>query len=173
MDAVEASVRATVESAELMAGENVGNVSVSLAGIEPKSELISFDVSVAGNQIHDSDLKRALDPAWIYSQQSLDREVVHTLPVSYSIDGKKGIKDPRGMHGDKLGVNMHVITTPSSSVRNLETCINRCHLEISELVITPYASSLACLVKDEMELGSLCIDMGGVAPRYQSSLITK
>ena len=51
--------------------------------------------------------------------------------MSYSIDGKKGIKDPRGMHGDKLGVNMHVITTPSSSVRNLETCINRCHLEIS------------------------------------------
>ena len=161
MDSVEASIRATVESAELMAGENVSHVSVSLAGIEPKSELISFDVSIAGNQISDSDLKRALDPAWIYSQQSLDREVVHTLPVSYSIDGKKGIKDPRGMHGDKLGVNMHVITTPSSSVRNLETCINRCHLEISELVITPYASSLACLVKDEMELGSLCIDMGG------------
>ena len=78
MDAVEASVRATVESAELMAGENVSHVSVSLAGIEPKSELISFDVSVAGNQINDSDLKRALDPAWIYSQQSLDREVVHT-----------------------------------------------------------------------------------------------
>ena len=161
MDAVEASVRATVESAELMAGENVSHVSVSLAGIEPQSELISFDVSVAGNQINDSDLKRALDPAWIYSQQSLDREVVHTLPVSYSIDGKRGIKDPRGMHGDKLGVNMHVITTPSSSVRNLETCVNRCHLEIGELVITPYASSLACLVKDEMELGSLCIDMGG------------
>ena len=59
MDSVEASIRATVESAELMAGENVSHVSVSLAGIEPKSELISFDVSIAGNQISDSD-QRAL-----------------------------------------------------------------------------------------------------------------
>src|SRR5690606_16206345 len=72
-----------------------------------------------------------------------------------------GIRDPRGMYGERLGVNMHIVTAASGPVRNLATCVQRCHLDIGAFVVSPYASGLAALVPDEMELGVTLIDMGG------------
>ena len=161
MDAVEHSIRTAVESAEQLAGENVSNVTVCVSGGVPDSKLISFDISISGHEIGDADLKRALDPTWLHAQQSADRQVIHTLPVGYSIDGNRGVRDPRGMFGEKLGVNMHIMTAAAGAMRNLESCIHRCHLEIESFVIAPYAAGLSCLVPDEKNLGAICIDMGG------------
>jgi len=161
MAAVEDSIRTTVETAEQMAGENVHEVVLCVSGCVPDSKLISFDVTISGHEISDVDLKRALDPTWLYSQQAEDRQIIHTVPVAYSIDGNPGVKDPRRMYGEKLGVNMHVITASAGALRNMTACINRCHLDIESRVVAPYAAGLASLVEDEKELGVICIDMGG------------
>ena len=161
MVAVEDSIRATVEAAEHMAGENVRDVVLCLSGSVPESKLISFDVAISGHEITNTDLKRALDPTWLYSQQDDNRHIIHTLPVTYSIDGNPGVKDPRGMFGDKLGVNMHVITASAGALRNITACVNRCHLDVNRQVVGSYAAGLSCLVEDERELGAICIDMGG------------
>jgi cell division protein FtsA len=161
MVAVEDSIRATVEAAEHMAGENVRDVVLGLSGSVPESKLISFDVAISGHEITNTDLKRALDPTWLYSQQDNNRHIIHTLPVTYSIDENPGVKDPRGMFGDKLGVNMHVITASAGALRNITACVNRCHLDVNRQVVGSYAAGLSCLVEDERELGAICIDMGG------------
>ena len=161
MGALELGVSATVETAEQMARENVREVVLSTSGGSPESKLISFDVAIAGHEIGDGDLRRALDPTWLYARQSEDRRIVHTLPVGFSINGNRGVRDPRRMYGEKLGVDMHVVTLASSAVRNLESCAARCQLEIESHVVAPYASGLACLVDDEKNLGGICIDMGG------------
>jgi cell division protein FtsA len=161
MAAVEDSIRTTVEAAEHMAGENVRDVVLCVSGSVPESKLISFDVAISGHEISDVDLKRALDPTWLYSQQDDDRQIIHTLPIAYSIDGNPGVKDPRGMYGEKLGVNMHVITASAGALRNITACVNRCHLDVESQVVGPYAAGLSCLVEDEKELGVICIDMGG------------
>ena len=158
---VEDSIRTTVEAAEHMAGENVRDVVLCISGSIPESKLISFDVTVAGHEINNLDLKRALDPTWLYSQQGDNRQIIHTLPVAYSIDGNHGIKDPRGMFGAKLGVNMHIITASAGALRNITACVNRCHLDVYSQVVGSYATGLSCLVDDERELGVICIDMGG------------
>ncbi len=161
MSAVEDSIRTTVEAAEHMAGENVRDVVLGISGSVPESKLISFDVAISGQEISNSDLKRALDPAWLHSQQDDHRDIIHTLPVAYSIDNNPGIKDPRGMFGEKLGVNMHVITASAGAIRNIAACVNRCHLDVELQVVGSYAAGLSCLVEDEKELGVICIDMGG------------
>ena len=71
------------------------------------------------------------------------------------------MRDPRGMVGDTLGVDMHVLTGDAAPLRNLELCVNRSHLSVERMVATPYASGLAALVDDELEMGAACIDMGG------------
>ncbi len=71
------------------------------------------------------------------------------------------MRDPSGMVGDTLGVDMHVLTGDAAPLRNLELCINRSHLSVERMVATPYASALAALVDDEAEMGAACIDMGG------------
>ena len=90
-----------------------------------------------------------------------DRQIVHSIPVSFSIDGSRGIRDPRGMFGEKLGVNMHVVSSGSAALRNLANCVGRCHLELDGFVSSPFAAGLACLVEDEINLGVTVIDMGG------------
>ncbi len=161
MGAVENAVSATVEAAEQLARENVREVVLCMSGGSPESKLISFDVAIAGHEIGDGDLRRALDPTWLYARQGDDRRIIHTLPVGFSINGNRGVRDPRRMYGEKLGVDMHVITQASSAVRNLESCAARCQLEIEAHVVAPYAAGLAVLVEDEKDLGGICIDMGG------------
>ncbi len=65
------------------------------------------------------------------------------------------------MYGDVLGVDMHVVTAERTALKNLELCVNRAHLSVEGIVATPYASGLAALVDDEVELGCAAIDMGG------------
>jgi cell division protein FtsA len=65
------------------------------------------------------------------------------------------------MIGNKLAVDMHVVTTDGPPVRNLELCVNKCHLEVQTMVATPYAAGLSTLTDDEAELGVACVDMGG------------
>src|SRR3546814_8500189 len=70
---------------------------------------------------------------------------------------------------------MHIITASAGAVLNVSTCIQRCHLEPAAFVVSPYASGLASLVDDELELGATVIDMGGgattIAVFYEHNVI--
>jgi cell division protein FtsA len=161
MDAAEASIRATVEAAEEMAGENIKSVVVNVSCGEPQSRLVSYEVSIAGHEIGDADLRRILDPSAARIEQEPGRDYVHAIPVGYRVDGNRGIRDPRGMFGQTLGVNMHLVSAATTALRNLRTCIARCHLGIEGQVMAPYAAALSSLVEDEMQLGAILLDMGG------------
>jgi len=161
MDAAAECIRSTVEAAEQMAGENIRQVVVNLSSGEPRSRLIAYEVSIAGHEIGDADLRHVLNPNVLNQGRPVDHDTVHILPVGYSIDGNRGVRDPRGMFGDRLGANVHVISASSGALRNLSTCIAHCHLEIESRVISPFASALSCLVDDEQKLGVTLIDMGG------------
>jgi cell division protein FtsA len=160
MEAAETSIGAAVHAAEQMAGETIRDVVVNVSGGYPVSHTFNAEVSVPGQEVTDSDLRRALAHARAM-QIGPDSTLIHALPVGFSLDGNRGIRDPKGMYGDRLAVHVHVITAAAGAVRNLQTCVARCHLDIESMVVSPYASALATLVEDEMELGVACIDMGG------------
>ncbi|PWC54348.1 cell division protein FtsA [Azospirillum sp. TSO22-1] len=160
MEAAETSIGAAVHAAEQMAGETIRDVVVNVSGGYPVSHTFNAEVSVPGQEVTDSDVRRAMAHARGL-QVGAESTLIHALPVGFSLDGNRGIRDPRGMYGDRLAVHVHVITAAAGAVRNLQTCVNRCHLDIESMVVSPYASALATLVEDEMELGVACIDMGG------------
>ncbi|MQP67118.1 cell division protein FtsA [Niveispirillum sp. SYP-B3756] len=160
MEAAETAIGTTVHAAETMAGEQIRQVLVSLSGGQPESQTLTVETPVIGPEIGDADVRRALAQARRLDV-STDAELIHSIPVGYAIDGSKGIRDPRGMVGERLGVRMNVVTAAASPVRNLTTCVGRCHLGVEGFVMSPYASGLSCLVEDEMDLGVTLIDMGG------------
>lgn len=160
MELAERSIRAAVEAAERMAGVTARQVAVNLSAGALMSENLSVDVAINGYEISDGDLTHVLEEGRAEFCQS-DRQLIHGVPVGYSIDGNRGIRDPRGMFGESLGVDMLMVTAAPGPIRNLTTCVERCHLDVSHLVVSPYASGLACLVEDELDLGVTCIDMGG------------
>jgi len=161
MEETENAIRTAVDAAEKMAGgAPIEDVTVNLSAGEPKSTQLCVEVSVAGHEISDNDIERVLDLGRHYIEDQ-ERFVIHSRPTSFTIDGVAGVRDPKGMFGEKLGVEMHVTSASVSPLRNLQTCINRCHLNMVGIVFSPYASGLSTLVADELELGSICIDMGG------------
>jgi cell division protein FtsA len=160
MDLAEGSIRGAVHAAEQMAGETIREAFVNLTCGAPSSQSVAIEVSIAGHEVGDNDLRRVLGQGSLYHEAS-DREIIHSIPVNYTIDGSRGIRDPRGMYGERLGVNMHVVSASAGPVRNLKTCVARGHLELQALVVSPYAAALSTLVEDEMDLGVTCIDMGG------------
>lgn len=160
LEELEHSIRAAVDAAEDMAGERVRAVVVNLSGGAPGSTNVKVEVSMNGHAVNEADIRRMLDHGRAH-HESADRDLIHAIPVDYTIDGNEGIRDPRGMYGERLGVAIHVISAAIGPVRNLMTVVHRCHLDIEARVVSPFASGLACLVDDEKELGVTCIDMGG------------
>jgi cell division protein FtsA len=164
LDLAEAAIRQTVHAAENMAadvmkGYPLREVVVNLSGIHAVSHGHTTDVQVAGHEITENDVRRALARA--QAEVAGDGyEIIHTIAVNTRIDGHDGIRDPRGMFGHTMGVDIHMVAGDKSALRNISTCIERSHLDISAFCVSSYAAGLASLVEDEMDLGCTVIDMG-------------
>jgi cell division protein FtsA len=179
LEQAEATIRTAVHAAEQMAGETIDRVIVNLSGGYPVSSSIGVEVSIDGHEVGETDLQRIFDQSRhtevLKSQSDSGRQMIHSIPTGYSIDGNRGIRNPLGMYGENLGVSLHIVTAASGAVRNLASCVQRCHLEPVRFVVSPYASGLSCLVEDEMELGVTVIDMGGgtttIAVFYEGNAI--
>ena len=161
MEAAEKSIRSAVHVAEEMADDTIDRVIVSLSGGHPQATLHNTETNVHTAQISDPDVLRLFTQARSQGQLPKDHVLLHTLPTEFSINGENGVHDPRGMAGDRLGVRMNLVSANSSAVQNLKTCLERCHLEVEEEVVSAYASGLGCLVDDEVNLGVTVVDMGG------------
>lgn len=155
----ESSILSAIEAAEQMAEENIEKIIVNISGKIFSHHLVIHS-SLASMPLTDRDLARIIAEGQEHYHQP-DVEVIHTVPLDYSIDGTEGIKDPIGMVGKKLTGKLNLVTTPSTSVVNLVNCMARCQLTVADFTVSPYMAGLACLTPDEMELGSTIIDMGG------------
>ena len=90
-----------------------------------------------------------------------EKEIIHQIPISYSLDGQTDIGDePTGLSGKTLGVTLHLITVPLVQIRNLSMALERCHVWMAGKVATPYASALSVLTQSEKEGGTTLIDIG-------------
>ena len=160
LDKAEQAIRSVVGMAERAAGLTVQSVAVNVTAGRLGSQTFSAAVSLGGQEVEKSDLARVLRAVNDRSVRP-ERSIIHALPIGFSLDGQRGIRDPKGMVGEKLSVDVAVISAETLAMRNLELVLHRCHLEIEALVATPYASGLATLVDDEAKLGVACIDFGG------------
>jgi cell division protein FtsA len=171
VDATEDAIRKAVYMAEQIAQETISSVTVNLSAGAPQSEILGVDVDIGGQQIDESDLHRIFQQTHTLRETANDpsngsgsvseRELIHSIPIGFSIDGQQGIADPRGMFGQKLSVNMHLVSASSNAVRTIRAAVDRCHLEIDGFVLSPYAAGLSTLVEDESDLGVTVVDMGG------------
>ncbi len=162
MDAAEQAIRAAVHEAETAAGETIRSVIVNLSGGRLHSERFDETVELGGRQVGDA----AVDQATALARRRAPPEgyeVVHLAPVDYAIDGTIGIREPRGLFGERLVAGFHAVVAGRGRLRTLRACAGRCHLDVEAVVLSACASGHAVLVEDEMSMGAVCIDMGAGA----------
>jgi cell division protein FtsA len=88
-------------------------------------------------------------------------EIIHVIPQEYIVDGEQGLKDPIGMSGVRMEANFHIISGQLTAARNINKCVHRAGLEVTELILEPLASADAVLSAEEKEAGVVLVDIGG------------
>src|ERR1700752_2664333 len=114
----EQAVRQAVSLAERMAKVRVESVLLSVAGGRLQGQLIEAAADIRGNTVTPADISRVTSTG-MHHATGVGRTVMHPLPVGYSLDGVKGIRDPRGMVARQFGVDMNVVTADATVARNL------------------------------------------------------
>jgi cell division protein FtsA len=160
LDAAEKAIRVAVGQAEDMADTRLHSVTVNLTCGQPESRLFNVQWPVGGRAVEEQDVRRVVHEARVRAATD-GREVIHALPLTFSVDQTDGVADPRGLFCEELNARLHIVDAGSTALRSLGACIARCDLDVGELVSAPMASGLATLVPDERELGATVIDMGG------------
>ena len=156
------AVHAAIEAAELMSGRVVSGMITGIGGTHIEGTNSRGVVGVAGKdkEITQSDVDRVIEAARAMAIP-MDRDVIHIIPQEYIVDGQGGVRDPRDMIGVRLEAEIHIITGAVTPVKNLVTCINRADFKAEDIVLGSLATAKAVLSKEEKELGSLLLDLGG------------
>lgn len=155
------AIRDSVERASHMAGVEVRSVIAGVTGehVQSSNRNGSVTVSAEDNVISQSDIERVLQAAAM--DVPPDREIIHSLPRDFTVDGHRGVRRPVGMCGQRLEVETHVVTGTASFLNNIVQCVERAGLSAEALVLEPIATSEAVATPDERELGVALIDIGG------------
>src|SRR6202041_1910370 len=154
------SIQRAVEEAELMAGCEIHSVFAGIAGSHVRSLNSHGVVGVRDKEVSHGDVEHVIDAAKAVAIPA-DQKILHVLPQEFIVDGQEGIRDPIGMSGVRLEGKVHIVTGADSAAQNIEKCIQRCGLEVDDVVLEQLASSFAVLTEDEKELGVCLVDIGG------------
>ncbi len=159
VEASEVAVREAVEGAERMSGVTIDDVWASFGAGGLTSGIANVEVELGGHQVEESDIVELLR----HGRAAIDRDehvVLHAHPALYSIDRADGVKNPVGLHANRLGVDIHVIAAEQAPLRNLDYIIRSAHLGVRAIVASPVAAALACLTAEERELGVALVELG-------------
>lgn len=154
------AIKKAVEEAEHMSGCRINSAYVGIAGSHIKGQNSLGIVAVKGREVGEDDVQRAIEASKAIAIP-VDREILHTLPQNYVVDGQDGIRDPVGMSGVRLEAKVHIVTGAAASIQNIVKSVNRVGLDIEDIVLEQLAASEAVLSSDEKDLGVALIDIGG------------
>jgi cell division protein FtsA len=156
------AITASVRKAERISGYEIASACVGVGGghISAINSRGVVGISRGARGISEQDIERALDAARAIAIPH-NREIIHTIPRGFLVDGQEGVKDPIGMQGIRLEVEAHIVTGASTSVSNLVKCVRDAGVRINDLILQPLASGEAVLRSAEREMGVVLADVGG------------
>ncbi len=161
LDLTTQSIFQSVNAAEKMANHVVVSAVLGVTGNHVSANSSHGSTSIADpvRGVTRDDMRRAVEA----SRKLLlppDKQIVDIIEQEYTVDGQGGIRDPEGMSGTTLEVEVQIITGSSAFIRNLSRCVNKLNIDITTMVPAPMASGEAVLNEDEKEIGSIVIDFG-------------
>ena len=160
IDATVDSIQRAIDEAERMSGVTAESVYVGIAGSHIKSFNSNGMVAIRNQDVQLDDIERVMDAAQTIAIPG-DQRVLHILAQEYIIDSQGGIREPVGMSGVRLEAKVHMVTGSVSAAQNITKCVERCGLQVADIILEQLASSEAVLSEDEKELGVCLVDIGG------------
>ena len=154
------SIRKAVREAEIMAGVEIRAAQIGLTGRHISCLSSNGVIAVKEKEIGRREIDSVVEAAKAVAIP-FDREILHVIPIGFTVNGQNGIMDPRGMQGVRLETKVQIITGAATSVHNLSSSCRKAGLELLDVVFQPLASAIAVLTQDEKDLGVVLVDIGG------------
>lgn len=157
-------IKEAVEAAEQEGGVIVSSVIASVGGKQIESENCRGVVPITGvknnvRAVTEEDRQKVIATATAINFPA-DREIIHVIPQDYLVDGIGRIPDPVNRIGFKLEAEVHIVTAARTIIQNMRSCVNRAGYELDGVMLKTLAEVQAVCHEDEMELGSIIIDLG-------------
>lgn len=158
------SVRQAALQAGKAAGIPITRAFASLGGIGLGSVISAGSVvtSRADSEITELDVKKAVEVSReeIPASFSINRKIIHTVPLSYKVDGKIIPGKPEGLKGSKLEVKTLFITCFEHHINDLLETFHGAGIEVEDVVASPIAASLVTLTKPQKMAGCVLANIG-------------
>ena len=168
------SIRSSIQSAEKDFGNTIEEFIVNFSSDTIQSHTVNLNIALDNNEVTHEDIKK------IYKKidnlnYGEDRQLLHKIRTTYSIDKNIAIEKPVGMKGSELIAGFNLITANKNVVNNFVKCLSMSKVRVSDVVVTPYASGLGCLNNDDLYIGTTIIDIGegcsSIATFYKNKLV--
>jgi len=155
------AIQTAMVTAERMAGVRNEAVIASLAGPHINSQNSRGVVAVSrqDREIVGEDVDRVVEASRAISVAS-DRQVIHVLPRTFTVDDQEGVKEAIGMTGHRLEVETHIVTGSQTAVQNVIKCVHQAGFDVEDVVSQGLASGEGVLSSNEVDLGVCLIDIG-------------
>ena len=158
----EKAVRRSIDQAQRQSGDPVRSAFVGVTGthITFENRRHRLESVAEAGVITAADLARPGEWPGAADDEA-GRRLLHTIRMSYSLDGEEGIRNPLGMHSGNVEAETHVVSGDTAFIDRLMQAVENAGVRVDSLVLEPLASGLAVLTPEEKERGALLVDMGG------------
>ena len=155
----QAAVAAAVSQAEHAAGLRIERVLLAAACGAPRSRTFNGHVDLPHGIVHDADIARLDAGARAFAVRD-GGALLSLNRIAFALDTTPGVREPRGLAGQRLDANHHAVTVAPGPLRNLCLLVESCQLEPERLLPSGYASAIAATTDAERRAGVVCIDFG-------------
>jgi cell division protein FtsA len=156
------SVEKVLQALRAKSNINIKFVYVNISGhdITTKHSTAIIPLAERGNKvITPSDIEKVNEQARVLGS-SLEEDIIHRIPFSYSIDSKNKIINPLGLYSHKLAVDLYLICGKLASIQSLIRTINQAGCEVKDLLFSGMATAHAVLSQELKQGQTVIVDIG-------------
>lgn len=156
------NLKDAVREAERQAKTKIKNTVLGIGGItlEAKNSDGQVAVSRADLEIAENEIQRVMEASESNLANFQNRSILHTIPLSFKLDGLSVPGQPLGMTGRKLEVKTFFIHCLTQHLNDLVRVASQAGLEVEDVMASPLAASLPALTVKQKIAGCVLINIG-------------
>ncbi len=89
-----------------------------------------------------------------------DRQVLQICPQDFTLDGRAGYRNPKGILCARLEANVHVVTASIQDHQGVISAVHQAHLAVDESIFEGIAAAYAAVLPEDRARGVAVIDIG-------------
>ncbi|HEY7303890.1 MAG TPA: cell division protein FtsA [Bryobacteraceae bacterium] len=158
-EALTQSIRFALHEAELRSQASPESAVIGIGGCV--SGVNSRGVYEFGRRrdIEPDDLRYAVELAARVRLED-DRQVLQICPQDFTLDGRAGYRNPKGIQCARLEANVHVVTVSMQDHQGLVSAVHQAHLAVEESIFEAIAAAYAAILPEDRARGAVLIDIG-------------